>query len=1082
MEVDQSFLPFVHHGLISVPGGQETWPVTMLRDTACAQSLLLDGVIPPTCLPFDSRLTVPISGVGGVVEVPLNNLMLKSDVFSGPVTVGVAPSLPIKGVGLLLGNDILGGKVSHKENLASCATTRAMRAKQLAERDVQVDLSDSFIGRLFAELTVCDKKGDKISRSKLVEDQKNDSTLVSLFDKVSTEPKASGVSTNNSHFFLKNGILMRRWQPSDPDLTWQECEQIVVPSTYREDILKMAHEDPLAGHFGINKTKQRILRQFFWPSVDQDVRDFCKSCHSCQMVGKPNQKIPQAPLQPIPAFDDPFSHVIVDCVGPLPKSKKGMQYLLTIMCVSTRYVEAIPLRRITSANVVEVLVKFFTTVGLPRTIQTDQGSNFMSKIFKQVMDVLQVKHSISSAYHPESQGALERYHQTLKRMIKTYCLDTGKDWDQGIPLLLFAYRDTVQDSLGFSPFELVYGHEVRGPLKIFHETFLESSEESHILDHVSAFRERLVNATKTAHENLKSAQEKMKSQFDKRAVSRSFEPGEEVLVLLPSEGDSCLSSKYVGPYRIDQKLSKVNYLVHTPDRRKLKRVCHVNMLKKYFDREPKPAAAVGKPDDSMFDLSENIGFTLNNSGVLKNIDLKLMHLNASQQHDVKHLLYSYPTLFSDVPGLTTVTEHDIDVGQASPIKQHPYRVSPTKLQSIRSEVSYMQKHGIIEPSSSNWSSPCLLVPKSDGTVRFCTDYRKVNDVTKADNFPLPRVEDCIDRIGSAKFVSKFDLLKGYWQVPLTARAKEISACVTPDSLFQYKVMAFGMRNAPSTFQRLMNSVLYGLDFCRVYLDDVVVYSDTWESHIEHLRTLFERLNEAHLTVNLKKSDLGQAEVMYLGYVVGGGKVKPNNAKVEAIISYPVPRNVRELRGFLGMAGYYRKFCDHFSEVALPLTRLTSEKIPFIWSEDCQRAFQNLKVLMSTAPALKAPDFSQPFKLAIDASNFCVGAVLLQDDEELVEHPVAYYSKRLTPAQVNYATIEKEALSLLMALQHFEVYLSSEFVVTVYTDHNPLCFVKRMKNRNQRLLRWCLSLQEYNLHICHIRGKDNVLADGLSRIT
>ena len=194
--------------------------------------------------------------------------------------------------------------------------------------------------------------------------------------------------------------------------------------------------------------------------MKKDVAEFCRSCNTCQIVGKPNQSIPKAPLQPIPAFEEPFSRIIIDCVGPLPRTRSGNQYLLTIMCASTRFPEAIPLKSIAKA-----LTKFFSLFGLPKSIQSDQGSNFMSGVFQQVMHELGIRQYNSSAYHPESQGSLERFHQTYKNMIRTYCYDTEKDWDEGVHLLLFAARESVQESLGFSPFKLVFGHTVRGPLK-----------------------------------------------------------------------------------------------------------------------------------------------------------------------------------------------------------------------------------------------------------------------------------------------------------------------------------------------------------------------------------------------------------------------------------------------------------------------------------------------------------------------------------------------------------------------------------------------------------------------------------------
>ena len=296
---------------------------------------------------------------------------------------------------------------------------------------------------------------------------------------------------------MKNDILMRKWRPPDvsADDEWTVNHQIVVPRAYHSEILNLAHETPMSGHLGVNKTYHKILNHFFWPGLKSDVSQHCKSCHTCQMVGKPNQIIPKACLQPIPAFDEPFSRIIIDCVGPLPKTKSGCQYLLTIMCASTRFPEAIPLRNIKTKTIVKALVKFFTFVGLPRSVQSDQGSNFMSGIFQQVMHELGIKQYNSSAYHPESQGALERFHQTLKNMIRSYCFDTEKDWDEGIHLLLFAVRESVQESLGFSPFELVFGHTVRGPLKLLKEKILSDDDSSlNLLQYVSDLKKQTIKS------------------------------------------------------------------------------------------------------------------------------------------------------------------------------------------------------------------------------------------------------------------------------------------------------------------------------------------------------------------------------------------------------------------------------------------------------------------------------------------------------------------------------------------------------------------------------------------------------------
>lgn len=244
---------------------------------------------------------------------------------------------------------------------------------------------------------------------------------------------------------------------------------------------------------------------------------------------------------------------------------------------------------------------------------------------------------------------------------------------------------------------------------------------------------------------------------------------------------------------------------------------------------------------------------------------------------------------------------------------------------LESEVQYMVENEIAFPSCSSWASPCLLVKKPDLTYRFCTDYRKLNAITKPDAFPLPRMEDCVDQVGTASFVSKLDLLKGYWQVPLTPRAQEITLFITPSGLYSYSVMSFGLRNAPATFQRLMNKVVFGLEGCAVYLDDVIVFSDTWEQHLVHLRALLTRLAEACLTVNLAKCEFAKGTVRYLGKEVGQGEVRPIQAKIVAIQHFPPPSTKKELMRFLGMVGYYQGFAKTF-QLLLPLSLICS-RIP-----------------------------------------------------------------------------------------------------------------------------------------------------------
>ncbi len=846
-----------------------------------------------------------------------------------------------------------------------------------------------------------------MGRAQLISAQRTDPSLACCIESVAN---FKNKLPDKVKYYWEGDVLMRRWRPNARS-SLNEVHQIVLPRQYREPILRVAHEHALSGHLGVTKTFKRVSRYFYWPGLKSAVSKFCQSCTFCQIAGKPNQKLPVAPLRPIPVMREPFERLLLDCVGPLPKSKSGHEYILTIMCTSTRFPEAIALRSIKAPIIVRELIKFCTVFGLPKVIQTDRGTNFTSKLFVQTLKQFGIKHELSSAYHPQSQGAIERFHQTLKMMLRTYCLASGKDWAESLPFLLFAVREAEQESLGFSPADLIFGHSVRGPLKVLSEQLLaKDSLPVPVVDYVSSCREHLHRAREMAQENLAAAQSKMKKRYDMKSVRRNFQPKEEVLVLLPEPG-SALHAKFCGPYTVREKLNETDYIISTPDRRRKTRVCHVNMLKKFvrdskFD-SPCTHATLPSPVAVVMPAIKQVCVKLQNSAVMKDLTSFLSHLEPEQGDQIIQLMYQFSSLFSDVPGRTTILEHDIDVGSAKPIKQHSYRVNPVKRHIMKTEVDYMLRHGLAQHSQSPWSSPCLLVPKADGTYRFCTDFRKVNAATKPDSFPLPRMEDCVDRVGSARFVTKLDLLKGYWQVPLTARAAEISAFVTPDYFLQYSVLAFGMRNAPATFQRLMHIVLGDVPNCDAYLDDII-YSETWEDHLKTLKIFFERLESASLTLNLTKCEIGKAPITYLGKKVGHGWVKP----VEAILHFPKPHNKRELRRFLGMAGYYRGFCRNFSSVVAPLTNLLSTTRVFMWSSDCDHAFQAAKDLLSNAPILAAPNFKLPFMLQVDASQSGAGAVLVQEDAQGIEHPVSYFSRKFSKCQMSYSTIEKEALALL----------------------------------------------------------------------
>lgn len=333
-------------------------------------------------------------------------------------------------------------------------------------------------------------------------------------------------------YFVRGGILVRKWTPQAKAFLKESLVQVVIPTVFCLMVLKLAHDD-LSGHLGVKKTYNRVMRNFFWPRLKRDVSKYIQTCHTCQVMGKPNQNPKPVPLLPIPAVCEPFNHLIVDCVGPLPRSKSGSEYLLTIMCQVTRYPAAFVLRSITAKSVIKALSQFMSVFGIPKIIQSDQGTNFTSGVFEEALRQLNIKHNISTSYHPQSQVALERFHQSLKSLLRAYCTEMNRDWEEGLPWLMLAARKVTQDSTGFSPNEVVFGHTIRGPLAVLRDGWVPTEPSKKLTEYVDGFRRRLFEAVKLAKGNLEQAQSKMKRLYDRRMEPRSFDVGDQVLALLP---------------------------------------------------------------------------------------------------------------------------------------------------------------------------------------------------------------------------------------------------------------------------------------------------------------------------------------------------------------------------------------------------------------------------------------------------------------------------------------------------------------------------------------------------------------------
>ena len=458
-------------------------------------------------------------------------------------------------------------------------------------------------------------------------------------------------------------------------------------------------------------------------------------------------------------------------------------------------------------------------------------------------------------------------------------------------------------------------------------------------------------------------------------------------------------------------------------------------------------------------------------------------INSEEKNDLYNLLKKYKTVFAQSEydlGRTNVLKHTIPLESNVPIKQHPYRMEYANREESNRQIQGMLENHIIQPSFSPWMSPVVMVKKKDGTMRFCIDYRKLNAVTIKDTYPLPRIDEMLDKLHNAKFFTSMDLQSGFWQIEIEEEDKYKTAFSTGDGLYEFNVLPFGLTGSPPTFQRCMNIILMDAKHAMVYIDDILIYSTTFKQHLKDIEVVLNRLKNAGLKLKPSKCEWAKESISFLGHIISSNGIQPDPKNTEKVSDTQPPKNVKEVQRFLGLASYYRRFIKNFAKVVHPMHELLQKHIKFEWSDKCQIAFEQIKHELINPPILKFPDFEKPFLIMTDASNYAIGAVLSQNDKNGKDHPIAYASRSLKSHEKNYSTIEREALALVFATKYFRHYIWSKEIILL-TDHKPLQWLMSHKDTSSRLIRWALNLQDLNIRIQYRSGKSNANADFLSRI-
>ena len=550
------------------------------------------------------------------------------------------------------------------------------------------------------------------------------------------------VESRDNRFIKEQGLLWRKVlnKSSQPTL------QLVVPKIYRSVLLKLAHKP---GHLGRKATLAQLSEHFYWPGMYRDVKTLCEGCVACQKIGKLRKRV--VPLQPLPIIDTPFLRIAIDFVGPLPRTKQGKKYILVLMDYATRWPEAKAVSAPTSRTAADMILDICCRFGVPKEILTDRGSHFVNSVLKTIYTKLGIRHITTTPYHPQTDGMVERFNGTLKSMLKrSFCSFHGQ-WDLALPLVLGEYHSTPCRATGFTPAELLLGGNIRTPLKVLKEQWTtKENEPNYTKKSMGRYVTDLVDGMEKmrviAKENEKMYKTKCKEVYDKKAKERKLVIGDLVLVRNPVKKIHGFNQELSGLYVVIDALPGNTYKIHMPDRANKYNKLHINLLERY----------VTPTLESFFTeevLHNNIDFgpDLMGGDGSKIADPEIF-LERKERKRLRKFIGNFKDVLQSKPGKTKSTCIEIKTGDAYPIHMTAYRVAPRRLLLLEEEIKTLLREGIIEPSNSQWAFPAILVPKPGGAVRLCIDYRKLNKVTIPDKFPIPLIDDLVDRLGQSKVI------------------------------------------------------------------------------------------------------------------------------------------------------------------------------------------------------------------------------------------------------------------------------------------------------------------------------------------
>ena len=901
---------------------------------------------------------------------------------------------------------------------------------------------------------------------------------------------------NKNNFIIDNTLLYHRDM-----VLGHKIKQLCLPECRVPIVLEMGHDAPFAGHMAFKATRHRIRLSFWFPKMDERIRSYCTTCSVCQMRA-PVKVSDRVPITPIPRHDElPFTHLVMDCIGPiLPEGdpsvpKPEYNYALVIVDKYSRWPMAYPLRSLNAKAACDALLQVFMTFSIPKVISSDCGSNFTSKLMQEFLKRLGCSPRFNTPGHPEASGLVERCNQSLKTMIYKLAQSDPRGWFRLLPFVLWSLREKPSSTTHISPYTLVYGTLPKGPLNVLKESWAGERELPFSIgkkpeEYLQTLKENLELAKVYADYYSEIEQKRYADHYNMRSTDRKYLLGDKVIILAPDLGGAKLYSRWQGPGTIVQVKSPYSYIVEVDGKR---RHVHANKIRKFNERIEQ---AVVNNCSVIFEKDEEFGSVdvipdiplVNEPPPSSKIDpVRVSHLTNNEKQQLFAVLDKYPEVFSEKPGFCPLFEHEIKVtSDFKPKKLRAYKVPELLKPEVERQIKEMLELGIIVPSNSEMASPVVCVlkgPNGQNGVRLAIDYRHVNRYSIGDCFPTPDISDVLQKVGRAKYISCFDAKSGYWQLPVKKESRWLTAFVCDAGLFEFNRMPFGLKSASNTFIRCISRVLHPIRaFTEPFVDDMSVFSMTWEEHLRHLDKFLETIKNSGMTLSPKKCSFAQSKVTFVGHVIGSGQIIPDPVKIATVSNLQPPTTKKDVRRLIGFFSYFRNFIPSLAETARVLTDLTQKNIPnrVPWRSEHQKALDKLKSDLCNATVLHTIDFSKDFGLLVDASANAIGCCLIQWTDDGSEKPIAFASMKLSTTQTHWSTIEREAFAVIWALKKFRSWIFLSKII-IFSDHNPLSFLTEAAPKSAKLTRWALALQEFNVDFRYRSGRRHAAADFLSRI-